>query len=504
MKKNSENLVDQLHIEEKRLLCYNFIEKYLKKSRNLTRLISLKIIEFYFDNAHCKKQIHQFDFTEINLYFNGTKISQSHKYNISRHKDLIILSINRLNITECGLYSIEVMGKNARHIASLNIELTNEKIENAVNQYDFVQSESKWVLKDRVQKATQKETSSIHIATPLMEKYTTTCGKDFKLQINFKSDLQQHTVNWYSNNELIINNSKFEITNSQNTTCLLIKSVDQTDQKEYKVEIKNEKDSVMYKTFLSVQQGTKFLSELKPVEKKSEVIIKPVIVKQLEPLVHGHVGKETKLTCHFKSTKTEKIDWFFNQINLNDKINNQKDKYELKSTNEETSLVIKNINVKDMGDYSCCVYNPSGKCRSVCHLDVVEAPRRITKPFKKQKSDVQNITDSYEKKDNLDLEEEKSSLLKEPEQKSSSIQEIKAEEVVEKEISLKSDDSSEAETVILADSTLDELKIEDETQVQKYALNIKESEIQPNLISEKGEKSNAENKFSRNMIKKKN
>lgn len=84
-------------------------------------------IEFYFDNTYCKKHINQLDFTEINFYFNGTKISQSHKYNIFRQKDLIILSINRLNINECGLYSIEVMGKNTRYIASLNIERKFEK-----------------------------------------------------------------------------------------------------------------------------------------------------------------------------------------------------------------------------------------------------------------------------------------------------------------------------------------------------------------------------------------
>lgn len=39
-----------------------------------------------------------------------------------KQKELSVLLINRLNLPDCGSYAIEVMGKNTRHIASLNVE----------------------------------------------------------------------------------------------------------------------------------------------------------------------------------------------------------------------------------------------------------------------------------------------------------------------------------------------------------------------------------------------
>lgn len=70
----------------------------------------------------------------------------------------------------------------------------------------------------------------------------------------FKSSLSAD-IKWYSNDTLLSQSDKYEVNNDESSTSLLIKSVDQSDQHEYRLVISNEKETISYKTFLHVEGG---------------------------------------------------------------------------------------------------------------------------------------------------------------------------------------------------------------------------------------------------------
>ena len=78
-----------------------------------------KSIEVYFDNPACKRNL---ETSEVNWYFNGVNIRKSQKYTIVQQKEVSILLINRISQEDCGIYAIQVAGKNTQHIATLKIE----------------------------------------------------------------------------------------------------------------------------------------------------------------------------------------------------------------------------------------------------------------------------------------------------------------------------------------------------------------------------------------------
>lgn len=59
-------------------------------------------------------------------------------------------------------------------------------------------------------------------------------------------------------------------------------------------------------------------------------------------------------------------------MNITDKVAKLKEKYEfIQEPSDQTStLIIKNVNSKDVGDYTLVLKNVSGVCKSTCHLDV--------------------------------------------------------------------------------------------------------------------------------------
>ena len=78
-----------------------------------------KSVEVYYDNPACKRNL---ETSEVNWYFNGVNIHKSQKYTIVQQKEVSILLINRISQEDCGIYAIQVAGKNTQHIATLKIE----------------------------------------------------------------------------------------------------------------------------------------------------------------------------------------------------------------------------------------------------------------------------------------------------------------------------------------------------------------------------------------------
>ena len=72
-----------------------------------------------------------------------------------------------------------------------------------------------------------------------------------RIPVTFKTTLN-FDAKWYSNEKQITSNDKYVIVNTNESTTLNIKSVEVTDQQEYKVVINNEKETYTYKTFLHV------------------------------------------------------------------------------------------------------------------------------------------------------------------------------------------------------------------------------------------------------------
>jgi hypothetical protein len=60
--------------------------------------------------------------SEINWYFNGSKIKQSQKYTMIKQKEISTLVINRITENDSGSYSIQLVGRNNQHITNFNIE----------------------------------------------------------------------------------------------------------------------------------------------------------------------------------------------------------------------------------------------------------------------------------------------------------------------------------------------------------------------------------------------
>ena len=81
----------------------------------------------------------------------------------------------------------------------------------------------------------------------------------FRIPVTFKTTLN-FDAKWYSDEVLLTSNEKHIIVTNNESTTLTIKSVDVSDQHEYKVVINNEKESFTYKTFLHVT-GINFKQE---------------------------------------------------------------------------------------------------------------------------------------------------------------------------------------------------------------------------------------------------
>lgn len=289
------------------------------------------------------------------------------------------LTINKVNLPDCGVYAIDVMGKTGVHyVTTLNVELTDEKQESPVKCYDFIYAESQWVLMERGTYVQIEEVKhapkipTIQVVTPLLEKYTATSGRDFRLPVLFKSSLT-HQVNWYSNDTMLVSGSKYEIVNDESSTALVIRSVDATDQQEYTLVISNEQETVTYKTYLFVHGPRKQIA----VEKPQPAAKKPVIQQNLEPNVKANVGENVRLSCVCDLTQS-KIEWYHNQTNITEKLNKSSERYEYVYEPEQhrSTLIIKSVKGKDRGEYTFCARNNAGVSTSTCIIDVQESTKK--------------------------------------------------------------------------------------------------------------------------------
>ena len=190
-------------------------------------------------------------------------------------------------------------------------------------------------------------------------------------------------VNWYSENQLIVSNEKHQVHTDNSSTTLIITNVESTDQRDYKVVISNEKETVTFKTYLNVQ-GQKKVVELKPALKQPQPVEKvPELVKKLEPVLRVDHGKDANLHCQFDTSA--QVDWYFNETSITERISKYselREKYEIvyEPARHSTSLIIKNVNEADKGNYLMRAKNSKGFCTSECLVDI-QPGESMSSPF---------------------------------------------------------------------------------------------------------------------------
>jgi len=82
-----------------------------------------------------------------------------------------------------------------------------------------------------------------------------------RIPVAFRTALSYETK-WYSDEVLLVSNEKHVIINANESTTLVIKSVDVKDQHEYKVVITNAKETFTYKTYLHVTGNFKWIAKI--------------------------------------------------------------------------------------------------------------------------------------------------------------------------------------------------------------------------------------------------
>ena len=99
-----------------------------------------------------------------------------------------------------------------------------------------------------------------------------------------------------------------------------------------------------------------------------------------------------RLICEFESISPTQVEWFFNETNITQKVNTYKEKYEYRyePASHSATLIIKNVNDKDKGNYTMQVKNKNGFIKSTCLLEVTVRDTKhvsvseIKSPFVKQ------------------------------------------------------------------------------------------------------------------------
>jgi hypothetical protein len=76
--------------------------------------------------------------------------------------------------------------------------------------------------------------------------------------------------------------------------------------------------------------------------------------------------------CELESIPAAKIEWFYNETNITHKITKMREKYECiyEPEHHSATLIIKNVNVMDSGNYTLKAKNQLGECKSTCNLEV--------------------------------------------------------------------------------------------------------------------------------------
>ena len=79
-----------------------------------------------------------------------------------------------------------------------------------------------------------------------------------------------------------------------------------------------------------------------------------------------------RLSCEIESFPAAQVEWFFNETNITQKVTTYKEKFEYKyePSSHSVTLIIKNVNEKDKGNYTLQVKNKNGTSKSTCFLDV--------------------------------------------------------------------------------------------------------------------------------------
>jgi len=78
------------------------------------------------------------------------------------------------------------------------------------------------------------------------------------------------------------------------------------------------------------------------------------------------------MTCQFDAFPQADLEWYFNEENITHTIMQKVEKYEWSYEPQQHSatLIIKNVNANDKGNYLLKMTNNLGVCKSICFLDV--------------------------------------------------------------------------------------------------------------------------------------
>ena len=103
-----------------------------------------------FDIPYCRRNFAPLEFCEVNWFLNGIRVSGANRFSLVKQKDLAVLHINRITSAESGLLTFQLVGKSSQAMASLNVEVVNEKIESSSRVYELVNhSKNEWSLKEK-------------------------------------------------------------------------------------------------------------------------------------------------------------------------------------------------------------------------------------------------------------------------------------------------------------------------------------------------------------------
>ena len=184
-------------------------------------------------------------------------------------------------------------------------------------------------------------------------------GQDAEFICKFISFPLASNITWLRNeNEELVENEKFKISNSDElTTIKIINPISNENGSSYFVKIKNDFGDVSSnKAILNISSGPLFITE--PTDQN--------VLRE----------KEARFECIVKSNPKPNIIWIFNEkeITLKDGVKIEKD-----LAKDKYTLVIPKVTNSNVGTFIVRATNEYGTVEKSCKLNVQELPKIINK-----------------------------------------------------------------------------------------------------------------------------
>ncbi|XP_059096257.1 lachesin-like [Tigriopus californicus] len=101
------------------------------------------------------------------------------------------------------------------------------------------------------------------------------------------------------------------------------------------------------------------------------------IVHPLRPIVKASSGDKSRLTCHVKAKPQPNVVWYFGENELR-----PDSEHQMEERGDNYTLVLRNIEPKDLGNYTCLAINKIGESRATVNLSGIPHKATITSPPK--------------------------------------------------------------------------------------------------------------------------